>query len=124
MTPLATTISTGDEVQLILNVSGGKGLTSGSFDLRIDPKLKLVNAEPGDFLTNENGSVNQTVNADGSVKITFNRPTTASDSGALVVLDLQALNTGNAPVLVQSGRYLSGNTPVPARVVNALVTVE
>ena len=124
MTPLATTVATGERVQLTLMVSGAKGLNSGAVDLRIDPKLKLVSTDAGDFLTNEKGDQEQTVNPDGTVKITFKRPTTASDSGTLVTLDLEAVSPGNAPVMIQSGHYLAGTNPISARVVNALVTVE
>ena len=40
------------------------------------------------------------------------------------MLELEALAPGNAPVMIQGGRYLAGSNPIPARVVNALVTVE
>jgi general secretion pathway protein D len=124
VTPLSSTVAKADRIQLTVMVSGGRGLGSGSVDLRIDPKLKLLSASAGDFLTLEKGSLDQTVNADGTAKLTFRRPTASSDSGTLVMLELEALNPGNAPVMIQSGRYLVGTNPIPARVVNALVTVE
>jgi general secretion pathway protein D len=124
MTPLATTVAKADRVQLTLMVSGGKGLGSGSVDVRIDSKLKLLSASAGDFLTLEKGSLDQAVNADGTVKLNFRRPTTSSDSGTLVMLELEAVTPGNAPVMIQGGRYMVGSNPIPARVVNALVTVE
>lgn len=124
MTPLATTVSKADRIQLTLMVSGGRGLSSGTVDLRIDPKLKLVAATAGDFLSIEKGSLEHAVNADGTVKVSFRRPTTSSDSGTLVMLELEAVTPGNAPVMIQGGRYLVNNNPIPARVVNALVTVE
>ncbi len=124
MTPLTSVVTKAERVQLTLMVSGGKGLGAGTVDLRIDPKLKLISAAAGDFLTLEKGSLDQVVNADGTVKINFKRPTTNSDSGTLVMLDLEAMNPGNAPVMIQGGRYLVNSNPVSARVVNALVTVE
>jgi general secretion pathway protein D len=124
VTPLTTTVFQSDQVQLTIMVSGGKGLGSGTVDLRIDPRLKLSSAVAGDFLTLEKGSLDYAMNPDGTVKINFQRPTTSSDSGTLVVLDLAAVNPGNAPVMIQGGRYLMNNAPVSARVVNALVTVE
>jgi len=124
VTPLSTTVAKADRVQLTLMVSGGRGLGSGSVDLRIDPKLRLVSATAGDFLTLEKGSLDQAANADGTVKVSFRRPTASSDSGTLVMLELEALSPGNAPVMIQSGRYLAGSNPIPARVVNALVMVE
>jgi type II secretory pathway component GspD/PulD (secretin) len=124
MTPLSTTVSKSEHIQLTLMVSGGKGLSSGSVDVRLDPKLKLVSAAAGDFLTNEKGSLTQNVNSDGTVKLTFQRPTTESDSGSLAMIELEAVGSGNAPVLIQGGKYLVGASPIPARVVNALVTVE
>jgi hypothetical protein len=40
------------------------------------------------------------------------------------MIELEAVGSGNAPVLIQGGKYLVGASPIPARVVNALVTVE
>ena len=124
MAPLSTTVAKGERVQLTVMVSGGKGLSSGSMDLRIDPRLKLVSLNAGDFVSAEKGTLNHTPGANGTVKVAFNRPTTASDSGSLAILELEAVTAGNAPVMVQGGRYLVGENPLPARVVNALVTVE
>ena len=42
----------------------------------------------------------------------------------MAVIEVEALKAGNAPVLIQSGKYLVGTNPIPAKVVNALVTVE
>lgn len=124
MTPLSASVAQSERIQLTLMVSGGRGLDSGTVELRLDPKLKLVSASAGDFLTREKGALQQTTGANGSVKLTFRRPASATDSGALANLELEAVGAGNAPVLIQSGQYLVGTNPVPARVVNALVTVE
>jgi len=105
-------------------VSNGKGLTSGTMDVRIDPKLKLVSVMAGDFLTNESGSLDQTPLKDGVLKLSFKRTNSASDSGALATLEFEGVTPGNAPVLIQGGKYLMGANPISARVVNSLVTVE
>ena len=124
MTPLATTVAKGGRTQVTLMVSGGKGLDSGTVELRIDPKLKLVSADAGDFLTREKGALEQTAGANGSVKLRFRRGSATTDSGTLATLGLEGVAPGNAPVLIQGGSYLVKDNPIPARVVNALVTVE
>jgi len=124
LAPVFTPLAKGERVQLSLLVSNGKGLTSGTMELRIDPKLKLVSMTAGDFLTAESGSLDQTVPKDGVLQVAFKRTGSASDSGTLATLELEGTAAGNAPVLIQSGRYLIGANPVSARVVNSLVTVE
>lgn len=124
LAPVFTPLTKGERVQLNLLVSNGKGLTSGTMDLRIDPKLKLVSAMAGDFLTNESGSLEQTPPKDGVLKLAFKRSNSASDSGTLATLEFEGLASGNAPVLIQSGKYMMGANPISARVVNSLVTVE
>jgi hypothetical protein len=103
--------------------SGAKGLTSGTMQLRLDPKLTLKSVAAGDLLTSDGGSLDSAPAADGIVTLTFRRKTGASDSGNLAVLNLQSSGSGNAPVLVQSGKYMVGSNEIPARVVNALITV-
>jgi general secretion pathway protein D len=124
LAPIFTPLVKGERVQLSLLVSNGKGLTSGTMELRIDPKLRLVSMLAGDFLTTEAGSLDQNPTKDGVLKIAFKRTGSASDSGTLATLELEGTAIGNAPVLIQSGRYLIGANPVTARVVNSLVTVE
>ena len=124
LAPVFTSAAKGERVQLNLLVSGGKGLTSGAMDIRIDPKLKLHSIVAGDFLTAESGSIQQAPGKDGVLKVTFTRTGSGSDSGTLATLDLEAMDSGNAPVLVQGGKYLVGANPISARVVNSLVTVE
>ena len=63
-----------------------------------------VIAAAGDFLTVEGGTIDQTPGQDGVLKLAFKRPTANADSGTLVTLDLEALETGNAPVLVLNGK--------------------
>lgn len=124
LTPVSAPIAKGERLQLNLLVSNGRGLNGGYVDLRVDPKLKLIGITPGDFLTAEGGSLDQSPNADGTLRLAFRRASGATDSGALAMVEVEGLQPGNAPVLIQGGRYLAGANPIGARVVNALVTVE
>jgi type II secretory pathway component GspD/PulD (secretin) len=122
MNPLSTEVSKGQPVQLTLVASGAKGLTSGTMQLSLDPKLTLKSINPGDFITGDGGTLDSAPGAGGLVNLTFKRKG-ALDSGTLAVINLQSSGSGNAPVLVQGGQYLVGSNPISARVVNALVTV-
>jgi hypothetical protein len=122
MNPLSAEVSKGQSVQLTLVASGAKGLTSGTMQLQLDPKLTLKSITPGDFITGDGGTLDSAPGAGGLVSLTFKRKG-ASDSGTLAILNLEASNPGNAPVLVQGGQYMVGSNPISARVVNALVTV-
>ncbi len=124
VSPLTTNANKGDRLQLALMVSGGKGVASGSVALRIDPRLKLLSVGAGDFLTNEKGVLEQQSLTEGSLRVGFRRPTAPSDSGTLLFLELEAVAPGNAPILIESGTYLVGGNPVPARIVNGLVVVD
>jgi len=124
LTPLSSTLKPQEHLQLTLMASGGRGLSSGDIDLQIDPRLKLISINGGDFITNEGGTVESNLRREGGATIHFKRATTASDSGTVAVIEVEALKAGNAPVLIQSGKYLVGTNPIPAKVVNALVTVE
>lgn len=123
LSPMSIQANKGQRLQLALQVSGGKGMNSGSMEIHIDPKLKLHQATAGDFLTAEGGTLEQS-GKNGILLFTFKRPTANADSGTLVNLDLEALEKGNAPVLVQNGNYKVNANPIPGRVINALVTVE
>jgi len=124
LSPMSTQVTKGQRFQLSLQVSGGKGVNGGGMEIRIDPKLKLIQAAAGDFLAAEGGNIEQSPIQDSVLKLTFKRPTANADSGTLVTLDLEALETGNAPVLVQNGSYLVDANPIAGKVINALVTVE
>ena len=120
--PLSLDVPKGKTVQMAVVASGAKGLTSGTLQLSVDPKLTIKSITPGDFLTTDGGTLTST--PDGSVvNLSFARKTGASDSGTLATLELTAAAAGNAPVLIQGGQYLVGDNPLPARVVNALITV-
>ncbi|WP_158412895.1 hypothetical protein [Holophaga foetida] len=123
LSPMNVQVAKGQRVQMALQVSGGKGVSSGSFELHIDPKLKLHQASAGDFISSEGGTLEQS-GKDGVLKCSFKRPTTNADSGTLVNLDLETLEAGSAPVLMQNGTYMVNANPIPGRVINALVTVE
>lgn len=124
MSPVASEIKAGERVQVSLTISGGKGLSSGTLDLRIPAGLRLQGVSPGDFLTGEAGSVEQFPGKDGALKLTFRRNAAGVDSGLLVTLDLEGVTPGNAPVLIQGGQFLAGTTPISGRWSNALVTVQ
>ncbi|BDU68992.1 hypothetical protein GETHOR_10930 [Geothrix oryzae] len=124
MSPVASEIKAGEKVQISLTVSGGKGLSSGSMDLRLPAGLRLNAVAPGDFITGEGGSLEQFPGKDGALKITFKRNGAGVDSGLLATLVLEGLTAGNAPVLIQSGQFLVGNLPISGRWSNALVTVQ
>jgi len=124
MTPVASEIKVGEHVQIGLTVSGGKGLNSGTLELRLPAGLKLGSVSPGDFITTEGGSLEQFPGKDGTLKLVFKRNGTEVDAGQLAILDLTGLAAGNAPVLIQSGQFLAGTTPISGRWSNALVTVQ
>ena len=124
MSPVASEIKTGEKVQIGLTVSGGKGLSSGTLELRLPPGLKLGSVVPGDFITTEGGSLEQFPGKDGALKLVFKRNSSGVDSGQLAILDIVGLTPGNAPVLIQSGQFLAGTTPISGRWSNALVTVQ
>lgn len=123
LSPLSETIAKGERIKLSLQVSGGKGITGGSIDVRVDPKLRVVGVAASDYLTADGGDLTRTNAPDGSLKLSFKRNGTGSDSGTLVVLELEGLSLGNAPVLIQGGRFLVGANPITGRWVNSLITV-
>ncbi|GLH67096.1 secretin N-terminal domain-containing protein [Geothrix edaphica] len=124
MTPVASEIKVGERVQISLTVSGGKGLSSGTVELRLPAGLKLGSVTPGDFITTEGGNLEQFPGKDGTLKLVFKRNSAEVDSGLLATLDLTGLTAGNAPVLIQSGQFLAGTNPISGRWSNALVTVQ
>ena len=124
MTPVASEIKVGERVQIGLTVSGGKGLSSGTVELRLPASLKLGSVAPGDFITTEGGNLEQFPGKDGTLKLVFKRNSAEVDSGLLATLDLVGLTAGNAPVLIQSGQFLAGTNPISGRWSNALVTVQ
>ena len=124
MSPVATEAKVGQQVQIGLTVSGGKGLSSGTLELRLPPGLKLGSVAPGDFITTDGGSLEQFPGKDGALKLVFKRNGAGVDSGLLATLELVGLAPGNAPVLIQSGQFLAGTAPISGRWSNALVTVQ
>jgi hypothetical protein len=124
MSPVASEIKVGEKVRISLTVSGGAGLSSGTVELRLPPGLRLQGVAPGDFVTGDGGSMEQFPGKDGLLKLVFKRNPTGSDSGPFATLDLEGLTAGNAPVLIQSGQFLVGTSPISGRWSNALVTVQ
>jgi general secretion pathway protein D len=123
LSPLSETIAKGERIKLNLQVSGGKGITGGSIDVRVDPKLRIVGVSASDYLTADGGDLSRSSGPDGTLKLSFKRNGTGSDSGTLVVLELEGVSLGNAPVLIQGGRFLVGANPITGRWVNSLITV-
>ncbi|MDP1831525.1 MAG: hypothetical protein Q8K67_05665 [Geothrix sp.] len=124
MSPVAAEIKAGERLRINLSVSGGKGLSSGTLELRLPPGLRLQSVTPGDFITGESGSLEQFPGKDGLLKLVFKRNPAGLDSGPFVTLELEGLTPGNAPVLIQSGQFLVGTAPISGRWSNALVTVQ
>lgn len=123
MSPMTEEIRKGERTRISILVSGGKGITGGTLDLNISPKVKLVGFVPGDFLTADAGTSDKSIGNDGVGKVTFKRAGKANDSGTLVTLEFEGVASGNAPVMIQGGTFLSGTHPISGRFVNALVTV-
>ncbi len=124
MSPVASEIKVGEHVRISLTVSGGGGLSSGSLELRLPPGLRLNGLTPGEYITGETGSIEQFPGKDGVLKLVFKRSPTGTDAGPFATLDLEGLSKGNAPVLIQSGQFLVGTSPISGRWSNALVTVQ
>ncbi len=124
MSPLSTEATKGQRLSLNLFASGAQGLTSGTMTLQVDPRLKVLSVNAGDFLTGEGGALSQGASKDGVLLLTFNRASGATDSGTFAVIELEALEPGKATVMIQDGKYLVGTNPIPARYVNSLVTIQ
>jgi len=124
MSPVASEIKVGEKVRISLTVSGGGGLSSGTLELRLPPGLRFLGLTPGEFLTGEGGGVEQFPGKDGLLRLVFKRSPTGTDAGPFATLDLEGLSVGNAPVLIQSGQFLVGVSPISGRWSNALVTVQ
>jgi general secretion pathway protein D len=125
MSPVASEIKTGESVSITLSVSGGTGLSAGTLELRLPPGLRLQGLTPGEFITAGGGSIQQLPGENGLLKLTFNRnPTGGTDAGPFATLALEGLSVGNAPVVIQSGQFLVGTSPISGRWSNALVTVQ
>ena len=124
MSPVAAEIKAGERVRINLTVSGGQGLSSGTLELRLPPKLRLQSLTPGEFITSDSGSLEQFPGKDGLLKLVFSRNPAGPDSGPFAILELEGLTPGNAPVLIQSGQFLVGTAPISGRWSNALVLVQ
>jgi len=124
LSPITSQITKGERRQINLMVSGGRGLTSGELVFRIDPKLKLHGVTGADFLTHEGGGISSDPSDDGVITVKFQRKSASSNSGALLTFDVEALEKGNAAVMVDAYKcFMSGN-PITAQIQNALVEIE
>ncbi|MBK9795668.1 MAG: hypothetical protein IPP58_04105 [Holophagaceae bacterium] len=124
MSPVASEIKVGEKVRISLTVSGGGGLSSGTLELRLPPGLRFLGLSPGEFVTGDGGSLEQFPGKDGILRLVFKRSPTGTDAGPFATLELEGLSAGNAPVLIQSGQFLMGTSPISGRWSNALVTVQ
>ena len=124
MSPMSGSAPKGKPVQITIYASGAQGVTGGTMELLLDPKLKLNTLSPGDFLSSDGGTLEQAPGKNGLINLTFKRKSGANDSGVLAVLNLEGLEAGRATVLMQGGQYLVGTNPISAKVVNAIITVE
>lgn len=122
ISPSTANLLKNDKVEATLSVSGGQGLSSGYLDLQIPPGMKLVSVAPGDFLGGS--AIQQTPGPNGTVRLSFSRSGAGQDSGTLAAVTLQAVDSGNQPLLIQGGQFLAGTNPISARWVNALFTVQ
>ena len=124
MSPLSSTIAKGKVAQITLYASGAQGVTTGTMEVLVDPKLALSGLAPGEFLSSDGGTLEQAPGKNGMLLLTFKRKTGAVDSGLLGTLSLTGVEPGKAAVLIQGGEYRVGTNPISARVVNAMITVE
>jgi len=124
LSPLAVDAPKGQRVTLNLFTSGAQGVTAGTMNLQVDPRLRVVGVTPGEFLTADGGDLKRTLGRNGQLTLAFTRPKGATDTGTFATLELEALEPGKASVLIQDGTYQVGSNPIPARYVNALVTVQ
>ena len=124
LNPLMNLIEKGERRQISMMVSGGRGVTSGEFVFRIDPKLKLHGISGADFITREGGNVSSEPSDDGLVKVIFKKTTGTTDSGRLLTLDLEAVEKGNAAIMVESYKCFIGPIQISAQIQNALVEIE
>ncbi len=122
ISPSTANMLKSDKVEATISVSGGQGLSTGYLDLQIPPGLKLVSVVPGDFLGG--AAIQQTPGPNGALRLAFNRSGAGQDSGTLAAVTLQAVESGNQPLLIQGGQFLAGTNPISARWVNALFTVQ
>jgi general secretion pathway protein D len=122
ISPSTANLMKGDKVEATLSVSGGQGLSSGYLDLQVPAGLRLAGVAPGDFLGG--GAVKQAPGPNGTVRLTFSRSAAGQDSGILASVTLEAVDSGNQPLLIQGGQFMAGTNPISARWVNALFTVQ
>jgi general secretion pathway protein D len=122
--PITSQVPKGEKQRINMMVSGGRGVTSGEFHFRVDPKLKLHGVLGADFLLNEGGAVTSETLEDGAIKVSFKRVSSASDSGIMLSLELEALEKGNAAVVVDAYKCFVGANQISAQIQNSLIEIE
>ena len=124
MSPPVSQAMKGDSLTIDLNISGGVGITSGQLDLLVPPGLKVISVKQGDFLLNDSGALDYTEDGAGICRISFKRNGQGEDSGNLLSLSLTAVQSGNAPVIIQKAGIFIGANPISARWVNSLFNIQ
>ena len=123
MSPVSSEIK-GETASITLSVSGGAG-----------PEPRHPAAEPGPRASpsgshcrgiphHRGGSIQQSPGPNGLVNLSFSRKTGATDSGTLCHLEIGGPHCRQRTGAHPGRQYLVGTSnPFPARVVNALITV-
>ena len=124
MSPPVSQAIKGDNLTVEFNISGGAGITSGQLDLSIPPGLKILSVKQGDFLLNDSGTLDYTDDSSGICRISFKRNGQGEDSGNLLSLALTAVQSGNAPIVIQRAGIFIGANPISARWVNSLFNIQ
>jgi hypothetical protein len=120
LAPLTAEAEPGERLTLRLAGSGTKGLTGGTMALQVDPRLKVLAIRAGDLANG--ASFQATPGGAGSYTLNFNTAGQA-DQGTLAVLDLQAVNAGEATVTLQAPSLNAGANPLSGNCINALVSI-
>ena len=124
LAPLTTEADPGQPVTLQLTGRGTKGLTDGTLSLQVDPRLKVLGIRAGDLASGPAASFQAVAGGGaGQYTLTFHSPGLADD-GTLAVLDLQAVDPGQATVMIQDPILKAGSNPLTGTFVNALVSID
>lgn len=124
LTPITSQISMGDNHQMNLMVSGGRGVTSGEIVFRIDHKLKLKGVSAADFVIAGGGTLTFEPQEDGLVTVKFQRQTGTTASGIMLRMELEAIEKGNAPIYIDSYKCYIGENAISAQISSALIEIE
>jgi type II secretory pathway component GspD/PulD (secretin) len=123
LAPVTTEAEPGQRLTLRLAGSGTQGITSGTLTLKVDPRLKVLGLRPGDLTSGEGAAFQASGVGSGPITLTFST-TGKSDDGTLALVDLQAVDPGEALVAIVGGSLKAGDNPLEANFINALVSVD